>query len=96
MFQQLVDDINNFLEREILSKHVDDRTKKEDLLLETGRAFADGLVRYRCGENPETGAMARTESALVGGLRAYNEVNREYDLREADASILEKARRGRK
>ena len=92
----LADNIEEFLASEILSKHEDDRTKNEDLLLQAGRTLADGLRRRKSATHGDDSriVLTRFEGELGKALKGYNEINREYDLRDADADILARARKG--
>lgn len=81
-----------FLDREVLSKPAEERTKRDEMLLEHGRAFADVLLRHESarGEDPQPHEIAVTKL-----LRGYNEINREYDLRNHDVDLAAQLRKPR-
>jgi len=78
----------HFLDDEILCKDEDARSKLEDLIVQTGRAFADALHRYSLqqGHPSELSAPARAITEILG---AYNEVSR----REVDIAAMDNVRR---
>lgn len=84
--------------RELGLKGEADRTKREELLMESGRVFADQLLRYYAVEKAQKAepAMNHRDLEIATILKAYNEINRRYDLRDADAEALAKFRQAAK
>lgn len=96
--EQLCEDIDQFLKIQVLSKPEEDRTKREQLLLETGRAFYDVLVR-QAQAHAAPHEPANYEQQMTEILRSYNEVNRLHDLADVDVTAMSAMRgngRGRK
>ncbi len=81
--------ILRFLDETVLQKPDEQRTQLDNLLLESGRAFTDALVRFQRAQQgggaPATTAYSKSVSQV---LRSYNEINREHALRNADAEAL--------
>jgi hypothetical protein len=63
--------IYHFLDEEILGKPEDERSKIEDLVVESGRAFGDALLRLGNGT-----ATRRVDTNVTSLLSNYNELNR--------------------
>jgi hypothetical protein len=74
-----------FLDDNVLSKAPEERTRRDEQLLEHGRAFADVLLRH---EGLRDSEPQEHEVAVTRLLRASNEINREYDLRGVEAEAL--------
>jgi hypothetical protein len=91
----LINAINDYLDRQARCKHPDDRTKVEDALIVTGEAFLSYLVRYGRGDAQGSRIQPRTEEGVLSVMRSMNEVNREYDLRDVEAQALASVRKGR-
>lgn len=89
---QLRQAIDEFLRDTVLRKSPDDRTKREEQLLEHGRALSDVLTRY---EASAVSTPAPHEEAVTKLIRSANEINREYDLRNLDADAVALFRKGR-
>lgn len=80
--------ILRFLDKTVLQKSDEQRTQLDNLLLESGRAFTDALVRFERaaqGGGSETTSYSKGVSAV---LRSYNEINREHAIRNADVEAL--------
>ncbi len=81
--------ILHWLDDNILTKEEEARSKLEDLILQTGRAFADALYRYALSQNPGSEEIRAPGRAVTEVLRAYNEINR----REVDIAAIEAIRK---
>jgi polyhydroxyalkanoate synthesis regulator phasin len=86
--EQLCEAIDQFLKHQVLSKSEEDRTKREQLLLETGRAFYDVLVRQAQANATPQEEPASYEQQMTEILRSYNEVNRLHDLADVDVKAM--------
>ena len=86
-------EVLEFLDAHVLSKSPEERTKRDEQLLEHGRAFADVLLRH---ESTASGEPADHEQAVTRLLRSANEINREYELRDLDAAAVGLFRKGRR
>ena len=84
-----------FLDEHVLSKQPEDRTQRDEALLEHGRAFADVLLRHEAARGGITEKPQPHEVAVTKLLKGYNEINREYDLRGVDADLAGLLRRGK-
>lgn len=91
--EQLRTAVASFLEA-LQAKPDEDRTAFEQLLLETGNAFASKLSRY-CAKHSDK-AVSNIDRSVLGLLTNYNDINREYDLRDADLQVAETLRKGRR
>jgi hypothetical protein len=81
--------ILRFLDETVLQNPDEQRTQLDNLLLESGRAFTDALVRYsRAVQTGGGGSAPGYSKNLTSVLRSYNEINREHALRNADADAL--------
>jgi hypothetical protein len=89
--QQLREEIEQFLCATVLRKSPDNRTQREEQLVEHGRAFADVLLRYAEGSM----RPREYENAVTGLIAKANEINREADLRGVDAELYERVRNRR-
>ena len=92
---KLSDRIHEFLENQILSKPEEERTKRDDLLLQTGRAFEDILLRHERAHARDESSEPYEET-VTSLLKSYNTINRRYDLENVDidmAAVIRKARR---
>lgn len=87
----LREQVEEFLERTVLRKPEEERTKRDEQLLEHGRAFADILFRH---EKAEQSQLAPHEEAVTRLLKSANAINREYELRDLDAEALAVFRKG--
>jgi hypothetical protein len=83
--QELRRAIYHFLDEAIVCKPEDERSKIEDLVVETGRAFGDALLRYSNG----TLATRRVDDNVTSLMKNYNELNR----RDLDIQAIEMVRR---
>lgn len=81
--------IANFLNGEILNKAPEDRTKREELLVESGKAFITQLDAYE--KRPDV--VDRGDEELAPVLSSYNELHRKYDLRNLDAEVIDRFRK---
>ena len=81
--------IANFLNDVILSKAPEDRTKREELLVETGKAFINNLDAYE--KRPDS--VDRPDEEIASVLTSYNELHRQYDLRNIDAQVIDRFRK---
>jgi hypothetical protein len=88
----LREQVIEFLDEAVLCKPEEERTRRDEQLLQYGRAFADVLLRHEQVAAP----LTVHEEAVTGLLAEYNEINREYDLRNLDAETLATFRRGRR
>jgi hypothetical protein len=88
----LRESIEEFLREQVLRKAPEERNKRDEQLLEYGRAFADVLYRH---EKLDTSEPAPHEQAVTRLVRSANEINREYDLRNLDAEAIAEFRKGR-
>jgi hypothetical protein len=88
----LREEIEEFLRAQVLRKPPEERNKRDEQLLEYGRAFADVLFRF---ENSDSSEPAPHEQAVTRLVKSANEINREYDLRNLDAEALAEFRKGR-
>ena len=79
----------------ILSKPEDDRTKREELIIEACVTLEELLRRHEAHTGNEASRHSVDASALTV-LRSYNEVNREYDLRNTDLDLAATVRKGAK
>ena len=79
--------IEAFLDENVRSKDPEMRTKRDDLALETGRAFVDVLLRYEqkhaAGEETPT-----YEHQVTKLLKHYNAINADHARRDADADAV--------
>jgi len=83
--QELRRAVLHFLDDAVLYKDEEARTKLEDLVVETGRAFADALHRYAL-QHDQCAEPTAPAKAVTDILRAYNEINRrEVDIAAIDA-----------
>lgn len=81
--------ILRFLDETVLQNPEEQRTQLDNLLLESGRAFTDALVRYsRAVQTGGGGVTAPYSKSLTSVLKSYNEINREHALRNADVDAL--------
>ena len=76
--------VYRFLDQ-ILRKPEESRTDLDKLLLATGRAFADGLLRYEGGP----GEVDQSGLRITTLLQSYNVVNAEEKRRNLDAEAIE-------
>ena len=83
--------INEFLDDQILCKPEEQRSSLDEAVLEHGRAFADILLRLRSGNQ----IVKPHEAAVTRLVRGMNEINREYDLRNLDAEAIAEFRKPR-
>ena len=85
--QELRSQIHHFLDAHVLTKPEGDRTKLEDLVVETGRTFADALLRF-CHDpsisSVRAADMREADKDVTSLLRSYNEINR----REVDIAAI--------
>ncbi|HVW09187.1 MAG TPA: hypothetical protein VHC90_11435 [Bryobacteraceae bacterium] len=76
----------------ITAKPEDDRTKREDLIVQISLALEEQLRLYEIhGPASET---RPADDSVTGIMRAYNEVNRERDLADVDISMAAAIRNG--
>lgn len=98
---ELIEQLDGFLER-LERKPEMDRTKREEQLLELGRAFVEALRRYQRADGNLTHTeetvtrVVKSGNEVEGLAKRYTEVNREYDLRNLDAEALSHFRKARK
>jgi hypothetical protein len=98
---ELVEGLEAFLD-ELDRKPELDRTKREEQLIQLGRAYVDALRKYQRAEGNLTHVEESTVRVVKAGnevaalARGYNDVNREYDLRDVDAETLAHFRKGLK
>jgi hypothetical protein len=86
---QLCELIDQFLRERILTKPEEDRTKREELMLETGRAFYDVLVRESSAHaQPAQSEPPGYEQQVTKLLKQYNSINADYARRDADAEAI--------
>ena len=78
-----------FLSDTITCKEPQDRTKREELLVETGKAFISQLDAYEKQPN----SIDRMDEEIAPVLATYNEIHRAYDLRNADAQVIDRFRK---
>jgi hypothetical protein len=90
--KSLREQIEAFLRDVVLRKAPEERTKRDEQLLEYGRAFADVLYRH---EMADTSEPAQHEQTVTRLLKTANAINREYDLRDLDAEALSTFRKGK-
>lgn len=84
--------VEEFLRDQVLRKSPEERTNRDEQLLEYGRAFADVLYRH---ESADTSEPAPHEREVTRLMKTANAINREYDLRDLDAEALAELRKGR-
>lgn len=90
--QSLRELIDKWLQEEIFAKPEDERTKRDELIIEAA-ATLNGLLRRHEARTHDAPRHVSDES-VVGVLRSYNEINREYDLFDVDISLAERIRQG--
>ena len=93
--QSLRDTIEKFLGAEFYSKSESDLTPADQLIVETGEAFCR-LLRRRAARTPDSKPHRTTDDSMVTVMRSYNDINRDYDLLDADLSLADKIRQGRR
>lgn len=77
-----------------------DRTKREEQILELGRAFVDAVRRYERSDGSVTHVeetvtrVVRSANEVAGLAKRYIETNRLYDLSNLDADALAHFRKG--
>ncbi len=89
--------LDQFLVVEIHSKDADERTKRDDLIVAACDTLDQLLIVHQARRHATApdATRDRVDDGVASVLRSYNEVNREYDLRDADVDLAEKLRKGR-
>ena len=77
--------VTDFLEAQVLCKPEENRSVRDQQLLEHGRAFADVLLLH---EGPVEVTPKEHEIRLMKLLRAATAINRDYDHRDLEAEAL--------
>ncbi len=90
--QELILALQKFRDR-ITAKPEDDRTKRENLIVEMCQALEEQVRRYDV--HGPAAATRQTDDSVSSILRVYNEVNREHDLVDADISLAAAIRKGK-
>jgi hypothetical protein len=88
----LREQIDEWLEKEIFAKPEDERTRRDELIIEAAAALNNLLRRHEARTQDTSRRVA--DEGVVSVLRAYNEINREHDLLDNDLSLAERVRQG--
>jgi len=91
--QELIDGLRKFRD-DIRRKPEDDRTKREELIIEAAVALEDLLLKYHAAPSHSHDIERPADGAFLTVLKGMNEVNREYDLRDADIRLAATLRKG--
>lgn len=91
--QSLREQIEQYLRDTVLRKPPEERTKRDEQLLEHGRAFSD--VLFRMEQAGACSQPAAHEERVTELLKSANAINRDYALRDLDAEALSLFRKGR-
>jgi hypothetical protein len=89
--QELILELQTFRDK-ITAKAEDDRTKREDLIVQLTLALEEQLRKYEV-QGPAA-EMRPVDDSVTGLMRAYNDVRRERDLTDVDITLAAAIRNG--
>lgn len=78
--------ILRFLDERVLVKSKEQRTELDELVLQSGRAFTDALVR--CERGTDGGYKTGAEDPFLALAKGYNAINYDRARRDKDAEAM--------
>ena len=94
MTRELIGQLHVFRDG-ISRKPEDDRTKREELIVESCKTLEELLRKQESHSGGGDARRLATDDSVLTIMRSYNEINREHDLVDVDlemASILRKGK----